>query len=123
MSLHFFDVVQMNRFYIVNSEIKNVVSELCKLNIEAKLWNYICENMSQGNEIIVVQVDIASALNCSRQHIAKTLKKLEELRLIIKIDKKHHNYVYLVNPNKVWRGNIAFRESCVSRFAKEIQNK
>ena len=106
---------------MVNSEIENPFKDFAKFNIDGRLFDWIVRNMGKGNEITIVQLDAAKELDCARQTVALSLKKLEESRHIVKIGKKHHNYTYLVNPNKMWRGDGKLQAACCEKFAKALQ--
>ena len=107
--------------YAVNIKQDNPFKSFAKFNMNAKVFDYICRNMKQGNKASISQADVAKELDCARQTVALSLKKLEESRHIVKIGKKHHNYTYLVNPNKVWSGDGKLQESCCQKFAKALQ--
>jgi uncharacterized membrane protein len=111
----------MKRFYIVNSEIKNSFEELNPFNVEQKVFDYLLKNMQQGNEITVCQVDISNEIDASRQTVSRALKKLEDRNFIVKVGKKHHFFIYLINPNRFWKGDVKFKQACVQKFTKVIK--
>ena len=105
----------------MNSELENCFAELTKFNLDAKVFDWICKNMGKGNEITISQVLVAKEFGTSRQSIARVILKLELLRFVVKIGKIQHNYIYLVNPNKVWRGDGKLQAACCEKFAKALQ--
>lgn len=106
---------------MVNSEIENPFKDFAKFNVDGRVFDWICKNMDKGNEIMIIQLDVAAELSCARQTVAISLRKLESSKHIVKIGKKHHHYIYLVNPNKVWRGDGKFQEACVAKFEKSLR--
>jgi hypothetical protein len=94
------------KYFIVNSETKSPIYALDKKPpANLMVWDWITRNMGEMNSITVPQAELSRILGVHRVWVGRVLKDLEEAKLIVKNGKSQHNNIYMVNPDKVWKGS------------------
>ena len=109
------------RFHIVMNDTENALTELApKPSSKMRLWEYMTKNMVPGNTIVLGQSKAAREIGVSRQQININLKDMIERKLIIQVGKDQSNNVYMLNPKKVWTGDVSMKEAAENRFFGEL---
>ena len=71
-----------------------------------RVFIYLNARLDFDNVISVPQKDIAKALHMQRPNVARAIKKLEELGILIREKKVGRISAWRLNPNAGWKGKV-----------------
>ena len=124
MSMAEFERNEFRNFYMVNANMDNPLISLAgEPNAKQRIFDYMTRNMGMWNTIVLKQSYAAKELKISAVHFCRVIKELEELRYIVKNGKSQTNNIYMINPNKVWKGEAKDHSAGINKFAKLLQGK
>ena len=95
----------------------SILATKARPNSGQKLWEYMTKNMASGNTITLLQSEAASELGISRQQVYRNLKKMLKHNLLVLDGKSQNNNIYMLNPEKVFRGKLDTIDRYVAKFA------
>lgn len=85
-------------------------------NRQLDVFIYICENTNQSNNLFIgTYKKIAADVGCSKDTIAKIMKKLQEHNFI----KRVQNGLWFVNPDLLMKGNDHKRQVLLSYYQSD----
>lgn len=85
-------------------------------NRQLDVFIYICENTNQSNNLFIgTYKKIATDVGCSKDTIAKIMKKLQEHNFI----KRVQNGLWFVNPDLLMKGNDHKRQVLLSYYQSD----
>ena len=105
-------------FHAVNDEVEDALIQLSNVvNAKQRLWQYLVRHMSLSNRVVLAQTSTAKELGYSRQTIHRCLKEFTFRGLIVLDGKSQNNNIYMLNPEKVFRGKLDTIDRYVAKFA------